>query len=443
MNLERILAENMIRFGTRNLTEKQVKKILMEQLQSLKPLTITTLPAALQLISNPGPLLKRAIQQISQQISANKIPFSTENAGAYLAIWYSTWSLVKKQRKLNKMTPDALSKEIENELSGNMPRAWEDITEIQLNESKDDPGKALTVGVITKTGINGNDRGSASDVLDIITFCNDYNLGELLATIGGSNPPYDQISMEPMQIKGNQITGGSFIVGTNGQPGVGSLDLDNALTSNTYDVFYSQAIYKAGSGISAGTTTTLVYTVVGDETVATLPKNLFETGKIQLAPGMSDTIKTSIENIKKLGTIVSLRIESGASYDRPVKSPNADAFAKMVGVNVDKVPTNPSVENKEGIVTDPLSGGNAFLAIYRGNALASAIGNLAGVTPTIVAKVEKGGDAAQYAKLYYTIKKADDTNTVTQDDLKNLNTGASTTALAGQFKIAKFSGFGS
>lgn len=442
MNLERLLAENMIRFGTRNLTEKQVKKILMEQLQSMKPLTITNLPAAQQLISNPGPNLKRAIQQMSQQISANKIPFSTENAAAFLAIWYGTQTLVKKQRKLNKMTSEALSKEIEAEFESALPRTWENTTEIQFNESKDDPGKALTVGVITKTGINGNDRGSASNVLDIITFCNDYNLGELLATIGGNNPMAgDQIDIQPMKIQGNKITGGSFIIGTNGFPGVGSLDLDNAL-SGAYDTFYSQTIYKAASGISAGTTTTIAYTVVGDETVATLPKNLFETGKIQLAPGMSDTIKTSIENIKKLGTIVSLRIESGASYDRPVKSPTADAFAKMVGVNVDKVPTNPG-ENKEGIVTDPKSGGNAFLAIYRGNALASAIGNLAGVTPTIVAKVEKGGDAAQYAKLYYTIKKADDTNTVTQADLKNLNTGASTTALAGQFKIAKFSALNS
>jgi hypothetical protein len=31
MNLEKLLAENMIRFGTRNLTERDVRKILKEQ----------------------------------------------------------------------------------------------------------------------------------------------------------------------------------------------------------------------------------------------------------------------------------------------------------------------------------------------------------------------------------------------------------------------------
>ena len=71
--------------------------------------------------------------------------------------------------------------------------------------------------------------------------------------------------------------------------------------------------------------------------------------------------------------------------------------------------------------------------------MASAIGNTAGVTPTIVAKVEKGGDAAQYVKLYYTVQKPDDTQVLTADDLKNLNAGSTTTALGGQFKVAKFS----
>jgi hypothetical protein len=441
MNLEKLLAENMLRFGTKNLSNDQIRKILKEQLQSPKPLKVTNLPAAEAVIANPGPNFKRAIAQVSSLFSRNKIPFSTNSAAAYYTMWHATMLLAKKQRKLNKLSPADLSKEIEGELEGNMPTGFLETIELQFNESKDEPGKALTIGVVTRNGIQGNDPGAASDVLDIIIFCNDYNLGELLATVGQITMPYDQINIEPMQLQGNKIMAGSFYRGTNGLPGVGSLDLDSALTGNSYDTFYSQTIYKAGSGISAGTTTKTIYVQVGPETVASLPKTLFDTGKIKLSTGAAEIIKQTIEDVRKLGTITGLRIESGASYDRPVESPNTAAFAKMVEVPADMadLPLTPNTETKQGVVTDPKSGGNAFLAIYRAKALASAIGNTAGVTPTIVAKVEKGGDAAQYVKLYYTVQKPDDTQVLTADDLKNLNAGSTTTALGGQFKVAKFS----
>ena len=43
-----------------------------------------------------------------------------------------------------------------------------------------------------------------------------------------------------------------------------------------------------------------------------------------------------------------------------------------------------------------------------------------------------------FFKIYFTIKKPDNTTTITADDLATIGVGAKTTNLEGQFKIAKF-----
>jgi hypothetical protein len=55
----------------------------------------------------------------------------------------------------------------------------------------------------------------------------------------------------------------------------------------------------------------------------------------------------------------------------------------------------------------------------------------------MTAKVEKGGAAARYSKLFYTIKKPDGTTVITQDDLISVGVKTGVEQLAGQFKIIR------
>ena len=54
------------------------------------------------------------------------------------------------------------------------------------------------------------------------------------------------------------------------------------------------------------------------------------------------------------------------------------------------------------------------------------------------AKVENGGDQAQYAKLIFSIKKADQSTTTTQADINSIGAGSTTTDMIGMFKAQQF-----
>jgi hypothetical protein len=218
------------------------------------------------------------------------------------------------------------------------------------------------------------------------------------------------------------------------QPGEGSLDLANAEDyGNAY--LYSTQKYTPATGASVGTQTTEVVWTEGPETKADLPQNMFAKMSIKLEPTMPELLTTTIENAKKIGQITGLRIESGASFDEEVKYDNA-GFAKVVGMAPNQVPADPTLD-KEGTVTDPMSGGNAFLAYMRGKAIQTAIGNTAGVTPTMTATVATGGAAARFAALYFNIKKPDGSTTITKDDLKSIGAKTNIQQLGGLLQILK------
>lgn len=447
MNLNKLLAENMVRFNTKNLTENQIKKILKEAIGSI-PAAKNPEPAIQSFIttkSNWGPLFAQNVNTVINLINKYSPVFSVlsnEEAAAWITFsrvalqgYTSTNPLFKAK------TVEKVKEAMEFAFQGNTYSitAWDSETVIQLNESPDTPGKVLTVGTVTATGVNGQEPGNSSEYNDIIKLLNDYNIGQLAsvdyrATRKGSYVP--QIDIAPYSLVKQKITGGSFIEGTLGQPGAGSLDIENALDQNSlFAIIYSTQQYKAASGVSAGKQTTTITYIPGPEVTAPLPPNLFPVMGIKLDPAASPAIATAIADMKKLGEITAVRIESGASYDRPVKYDNA-GFAKAVGMQPNQVPTDPTAD-AEGEVTDPMSGGNAFLAYQRGQAILNAIGNTAGVTPTMKAEVKTGGDAAQYARLVFTVKKADNNTTITADDLKSIGVASSTETLGGQMKIVK------
>lgn len=454
MNLNKLLAENMVRFNTKNLTENQIKKILKEALGAI-PAATNPDPVIQSFVTtktNWGPLFKQNVNSALNLLNKYTPLFSVltvEEAAAWLAFSRAALTADVSKNPIVKAgkSVEKLQQEMEYQFDGATYSitAWEDETVIQLNESPDEKGKVLTVGVVTSTGVTGLEPGNSSAYEDIIKLCNDYNIGQLAstdyrATKKGSY--VSQIIIDPYSIskqrQGNYIEASSFTSGYVGQPGVGSLDIENSLDTQTLRVvLYSSEQYKAASGVSTGTQNTTITYIPGPEVTAPLPPNLFPILGIKLDPAASPAIATAIADMKKLGEITAVRVESGASYDRAVKLDNA-GFAKAVGMQPNQVPADPTAD-AEGEVKDPMSGGNAFLAYQRGQAILNAIGNTAGVTPTMKAEVKTGGDAAQYARLVFTVKKADNTTTVTADDLKSIGVASSTEKLGGQMKIVRLS----
>lgn len=453
MNLERLLAENMIRFGTKNLSERDQLKLLKEAIGAPPAMTNPN-PIVQEFITNNtiwGPNFKQQVNSVTNLLNKYSPAFSNAtNAEAAPWIAFAHTAAVdytqrnefrkgiKSIEKLQALL-ESLATPIDN---------WDSATIIQLNESPDAPGKVLTVGNVTSQGVNGTDPGNASDYTEIIKYLNDFNIGNIAATdwTATRNGAYTaQIDINPFKMSPglagsapkNIASGTSFIPGDPKKtPGAGSLDIEESYDDISTDaIIYSTQQYKAASAKSDGKQINTITYTPGPEVTAPLPSNLFPVLGITLNPDAAPVIAQSIADMKKLGTITAVRVESGASYDRPIDLDQA-GFAAKLGLQPNQVPADPRAD-AEGTVTDPMSGGNAFLAYQRGQAIMKAIGNTAGVTPTIKAEVKTGGDAAQYAKLIFTIKKADSQTTITDDDLKSIGAASSTTQLAGMMQMVK------
>ena len=360
-------------------------------------------------------------------LTRNKIKFTYVDT-ATAAVWL-TIAGYKYQRgkyaELNALTVSAFSKACEGNTSVDTSD-WDFEWVVQCMQSPDDPTKILTAGVITATGASGTNEGESSSLADVVQYLNDYNMGEtikgLCANKAGALIEVTQESVE----SGDPNT----------TPGAGSLYVTNVV-GTYYSLCYSQTAFQAASAGTAVQTSTETVWTPGPETKADLPKNLFPVLSVKLDAAQAPAIAKAIEDAKKLGQITSVRIESGASFDEPVKLDNA-GFAAKLGLQPNQVPADPT-KDAEGVVKDPMSGGNAFLAYQRAQAMLNAIGNTAGVTPTVVATVAKGGDAARYARLVFGIKKPDQSTTTTKDDIANIGMKSASTDLSGKIQMLGFS----
>lgn len=449
MNLERLLAENMIRFNTKNLNEHQIRKLLKEQL-SVSGTPTSGVPVINQYINDSSlwtPGFTSAFNTTKALLTQNKVPFSAgvDLAAAWLVMLQMTPgddanAAVKKPFK----SVETLKQYIEY-VGPSAPTMQ--AVEIQLNESPDVKGKVLTSGVITKTAKTGEQPGEASDINDIVQFCNDYNLNAIAAGMTSAGTNIDCIKIEPFKYldpKAAQtiaqaqaykgITGGTFVQGQPGKtPGAGSLIVEAASPEGSV---YSLSKYTAASAMSTGKQITTI-TVTPGPVVPIDATDAFEVLKIQLSPKGTEDITTAVAGLSKIGKITDVSIESAASFDEAVKLNNAD-FAKQLGLQPNQVPADPT-KDAEGEVKDPMSGGNAFLAYQRGQALKNLITNLIpGVTPTVTAKVAKGGAKARYAKVNIKVQKPDGTNEITSDDLNTQGIGSKTVEGAGMFKMYRY-----
>jgi hypothetical protein len=353
MNLERLLAENMIRFGTRNLSESHIKKILKEAFGA--PAAVKNpnpiIDSFINNSKNWGPNFTLSVQTVKSLMTKYGVKFSTttvDTAAAWIAFSSQATAQYDQANPLKGTFKDVtkLRDAVEN---SDTLQNWGSETVIQLNESPNDPGKVLTVGSISNTGVTGQDVGQSSDMSSILTYCNDYNIGMIASdNYEGRKGSYiAQINIQPYTLdrRTGNITDGTFIAGNpRTTPGAGSLDLISAEQDNELScLIYADQQYKAASAKTTGTQTSEISWTPGPETTADLPKNLFPTLKITMDATVAPQVTKAIEDAKKLGQITAMRIESGASYDRPVKL-DQEGFAKALGLSANQVPADPTAD---------------------------------------------------------------------------------------------------
>jgi hypothetical protein len=436
--MKNTLAENLLRFGVKNFTHEnlyRVSQLLKEQfaLPAAPTIDLATLRANADF---------SAAEEIAKTfMSRQKVLTSIKDAAAYIVLGKVAQS--PNFTELYKVLMKNPDRGLERLNGWNFTESVQDLAKdeilIQFNESPDAPGKVFIQGTMTATSFAASDDipNGAADINDIVTYMNNYNILANL-TRQGRGFDLDQPARGSNSFKYDV---------KQGQPGYGAF-LPGGAFGGYAAYLYGLQGFKAASAQTTATTKTEVTYTPGPELVSNLGKQLFKTGTITPEPILAQRIKEAVNAAKSLGTITAVRIESGASFDRPVNANNAQ-FAQMVGMPADKVPADPT-KDIEGIVKDPMSGGNAFLAYYRGIALKDALGNEAGVTPTVIAKVQKGGtgatpeetellrDGAQYAKLIFSVKKPDDSTTITTDDIKSIGTKSSSGDLSGKFQCIKF-----
>jgi len=424
--MKNILAENLLRFGVKNFSHEdlyRVSQLLKEQF---------ALPAApkIDLVKLRAIPDFAAAEDIVKTFMSRSKVLTTVTDAAAMYVFGTARKAQKDAIELFLKNPDRGIQQLVNNKYSFKSSADEigqsTETLIQFNESPDAKGQVFIQGTMTATSYAASDvPNGAANINDIITYMNNYNI---LALANGVNTGFD---VDPMT-KGDS----DFKTDVKpGQPGYGAF-LPEESFGGFANWLYGLVSFKAASAQTTATTKTEITYIPGPELTSDLGKQLFKTGTITPEPTLAQRVKEATDAAKSLGTILSVTIVSGASFDRPVNADNAQ-FAQMVGMPANKVPADPR-KDQEGIVKDPMSGGNAFLAYYRGIAIKNAMGNQAGVTPTIVAKVETGGDQAQYARIIFYVKKPDDTTIITKDDVASIGTKASSNELGGKFQCIKF-----
>jgi hypothetical protein len=149
--------------------------------------------------------------------------------------------------------------------------------------------------------------------------------------------------------------------------------------------------------------------------VKQLPGTMFATSAITLSdPKELDAAIVELKALlaDKSTVLGSIEIESSASGDRPTEDKKS---GYPDGTTPGKYPLG-----KPYVVKTGETSGNAKLALGRGETIKQKLAGLSDKI-TVKAVIQDGGDAAQYAKLIVTAKKAGGASEVyTTDELKNL-----------------------
>jgi len=374
MNLQKLLAENMVRFNTKNLTPRQIKQLLAEQYLSLDLASLLPTPEEKEAVDDDGGLYDKFLT-MHQFLKDNGIIFSmSQEDAAYIIINYG---------KVPGMANNSGKEWMWNFAAADT---------IKLMDSPENPEKVYTQGnVFPDKWENSKDTNGQSDYFDLVKYCNNCALVDMTeGTSRGDGVWVTRIATTGM----TYFEDGDF---------------------GKYSVLYGTLSSAAAKSNQVVNTTVFTIPAVGNAIEKLFPGSIFARNEVTLAD--STELDKAIDELTKLSQdknikITGITIQSGASGDRPVNNKSgypkeSDVASKIYTIEKPYRPKSPT------------ESGNAALAHGRAKTIQSKLGALAPIT--IDYMIANGGDAAQYAKIIAKIEKTDTPGTtITKQDLQNI-----------------------
>jgi hypothetical protein len=408
-SLEKILAENMLRFGTKNLGETVDKlKMLVEQLGAGDgvgagvqiPQNVLT---AIQGAASNSQAYKNGVQALKNM----KVPilcngsvidaliYGAIKGNATIARWGggALLKLVGKNDFTSRIIPllDALPADT---------FLFSDYGTVSFNPDPNDPSKVATMGEVTPAmGVGGREQ-AGSDYNDLLTYLNTYNLMNTLES------QWLQDGVQQYIISDSDF-----------EDGYANLDSGPSLFKNFYLTLYATA-QIGRSKASKDVTTSKFIPVAGDVQKIPIPKDTFPKGVVAVNDtafkSISDAL-TGFQQDAKFGKagwkITGITVNTAASLGEKV-SGTIEQFATMTGVSVADLAkagiTAANVADPAGLAAGPAKAGRSgqdFLAITRANNLKSKIETaVPGITVTTNPQLAAGAAEGRFGEVTFTVQ---------------------------------------
>ncbi len=255
-----------------------------------------------------------------------------------------------------------------------------------------------SVGTFTATSYDKNDSSNKSDFLETLKYINMRNLQQMIDTEAR------ETDAGHVALNTKSKTGGAYLV----------------KKSFAGFVFYGSTTYNPGKAKTKGS----IATVVVDKRPGIDIQMDFSRGfakmETNIQPGV---IETELKKITATGLkVLSIRIESSASGDEP--TPDGSGYPKG---HTPGTPYQPKSPNESG---------NAKLAFGRAAAIKGPLQQALNVTPTVTAVIKDGKEAARYVRAYVTLQDPGNPGKrISKQDLQKLIAEpASTTGVGGIFQ---------
>ena len=351
MSLEKILAENMLRFGTKNLgdTVNKVKR-LVEALGAgdgvgqgvVIPTDVLNL---ITLVGGRSQAYKNAVQSTN----AMKIPVLC-NGSIIDAIIYGAvkgnaaqlgsgglLKLIGAKDKFNARLTQILDGLPSDALG------FYDVGTISLNPYPEDPTKVATKGEVTAAMGRMGEEQAGTDYMELLKYLNTYNLLNCIST------KWTDANVQQYVLSQSEVEKDGFL----------NLDSGPALYAYPDICFYATAqagVSKAGKKV----TTSKFVAIAGDKQNVPIDKDTFPKGTVAVNDAgwskISDAL-TGFQNDPKFGgagwKITGLQVSTAASLGEPVESPTVADFSRMTGVSVQDLAaagiTDANVKDPKGL----------------------------------------------------------------------------------------------
>jgi hypothetical protein len=419
-SLEKILAENMLRFGTKNLGDTVNKlKRLVEGLGAGDgvgagvqiPADVLTM---IQQVAPKSTAYKNGVTQLKNM----KIPILC-NGNIIDALIYgaikgnaATWGggqllkLLGAKNKFAQKMSELLDMMAEDAF------AFVDSSNgtISFNPDPNDPSKVATMGEVTPAMGVGGVEETGSDYNDLLTYLNTFNLMNVVSeqkwSVGGIN----QFIIDA--VSENETTYKSMYPN-----GYLSLAANESIRSYSFCMFYATA--QAGKGRAGKTVSnTKFIPVAGDTQKIPIPKDTFPKGSVIVADAGFKAITDSLTGFQqddKFGKagwkITGITVNTAASLGEKVTA-DINQFSTMTGVSVADLAkagiTATNVKDPAGLSAGPAQQGRSgqdFLAITRANNIKAKIeAAVPGITVTTNPQLATGGAEGRFGEVTFTVQ---------------------------------------